>query len=70
MFDCKTATHFLHIARHYVFILEVWFPKHISDLDKCTHIVTKFEPELDCDHPVCIYSIFLDKSKTFRSILI
>jgi len=29
----------------------VWFPRHISELDKCNHILTKLEPELDMNHP-------------------
>ncbi|KAK5977146.1 tyrosine 3-monooxygenase [Trichostrongylus colubriformis] len=28
-----------------------WFPRHISDLDSCSHCITKYEPTTDARHP-------------------
>ncbi|XP_047245293.1 tyrosine hydroxylase 2 [Girardinichthys multiradiatus] len=28
-----------------------WFPQQIKDLDRCNMLITKFDPDLDCDHP-------------------
>ncbi|XP_046459757.1 tyrosine 3-monooxygenase-like [Daphnia pulex] len=32
-------------------IPEIWFPKHVSELDLCNHLVTRYEPDLDQGHP-------------------
>jgi tyrosine 3-monooxygenase len=29
----------------------VWFPMSIWDLDKCTHLLTHYQPDMDSRHP-------------------
>lgn len=29
-----------------------WFPRQIKDLDRCNLLNTKFDPDMDQDHPV------------------
>ena len=32
-----------------------WFPRQIKDLDRCNLLITKFDPDMDQDHPVSLY---------------
>ena len=39
------------LADNSVSIKDPWFPKHASELDNCNHLMTKYEPDLDMNHP-------------------
>ncbi len=47
----KSETEFLCIVLSWIFPPAPWHPKHISELDLCNHLMTKFEPDLDMTHP-------------------
>lgn len=39
------------LADNNVNVKAPWFPKHASELDDCNHLMTKYEPDLDMNHP-------------------
>ncbi|XP_051162629.1 tyrosine 3-monooxygenase isoform X1 [Leptopilina boulardi] len=39
------------LADNSMSIKDPWFPRHASELDNCNHLMTKYEPDLDMNHP-------------------
>ena len=39
------------VSIYFLSFSEPWYPKHISHLDQCNHLIAKFEPDLDMAHP-------------------
>lgn len=54
----KAVAELIILSDQQLSIKDPWFPRKIADLDNCNHLMTKFEPELDHDHPVTMHRFF------------
>ncbi|XP_060534744.1 tyrosine 3-monooxygenase [Cylas formicarius] len=45
-----------------------WFPRHASELDDCNHLMTKYEPDLDMNHPGFADKEYRARRKTIAEI--
>ena len=52
-----------------VFPTVPWFPQNVSDLDKCSQVVTKLEPQLDTDHPGWSDREYMEEEETNLSLV-
>lgn len=64
----QTLQHATLIGEDNISAKNPWFPRHASELDQCNHLMTKYEPDLDMNHPGFADKVYRERRKEIAEI--
>lgn len=66
--QASSLEHVTLLSEENISVKNPWFPRHASDLDNCNHLMTKYEPELDMNHPGFADKVYRARRKEIAEI--